>query len=1047
MKRAMVLLGAFVFAAQGFTQDRPGVVWWSAPVEPGEYVQVHGGAWGTSPVIEMAKGTDFRGARKIVPVQVTETGLCFEFPPKMDAGLVTCRVVSESGVSEPFVLNEPEVWWIQGDLGEAASPGGWVRFFGRCLSRGDGASTKLVSEKGREYRLKLSKKDVWSLDAPLPENFPAGSYTAYVSNGSGGADGWRKAGEVAVRAYGEVWKKDVFNAADYGAIANDGFDDTLALQATLAAAATNGGGIVYLPRGRFQCNAKLVIPPCTLLRGVSKDESQLYWPDMEEPPEALIEGSHSFGVEDLFIHAGKYRQGIVCQNDMAGKHELGSSRTMLSHDITIRRVCFKLLTDQWVLRNTAEYEKRAYLRGNGIVARDVRFIRVEDCDIYCSKEGSSTLYFVLTGEYVKISGCRINGSGWAVVGGDKVIFERNDAYNCTYSISAVSRNLYWGENAQHDLYTNNREAITHDGAKVAFAGTVGATCDGVKMKLIFEDGKPVYHEGEAAWIGYDLQLIEGKGAGQTRTIKSLANGTDVEIDRPWTIQPDATSRYVVAAERKRLIYVDNTTEDSVVAIQLYGGLTEGIVARNTCTRSGGFRGFGMIYHRIIPLWFVQYLDNRIEAGNGYRGPANELPSLDSVFEFSDYGRDNLTLTRTCLMRRCESESNANIIMDSANGLVERCTVRHADVGIRSRRHADSLVLHDNRFDNVLQPLTTAVQDNAVIAPAKRVLNALDGASAILGNQTPSEWEKIRGQLQKQSLPATPQDEASAQKLLVQALRTLSAKHGEQIFDARLGRVLLGVEFDIRHWDGDTWRAFTDAPSLTYKAPFMVSLAKQMPAVTCDIEAAELGGWKIANGTFNLVPGKMSAVNPEITSPEGPKGYFKMPLTCVFRGDGWQLKCLYKSKQYTENRVLPWVVATAPVGDDPKIDKANWTAANVSVHGEVELDGTLPSDKTAVACAMIRVTRPTSLAFTVHGNARLFVDGRRVTVDIGRGNQCNVPLDIGDHVLKVVPRPTVKKDKDPPLKFKLFCNTSDTVQPGDFVFLPVDTLLSQTNALK
>ena len=1042
MKNAMMLLVTFVFAAQVLAQEAPGMVWWSAPVEPGEYVQLHGGAWGNNPIVEIAKSADFRGAHKIIPVQVTETGICFEVPQKMAAGLMTCRVVSEGGASEVFVLNEPEVWWVHGDLGESASPGGWVRFFGRCLSRDGGASVKLVSEKGKEYRLKLTKKDVWSLDAPLPENFPLGIYTAHVSNGSGGSTGWRKAGKVEVRAYGEVWKKDVFNVADFGAIANDGFDDTIALQATLAAAAANGGGIVYLPRGRFQCNAKLVIPPYTLLRGVSKDESQLYWPDMEEPPEALIEGSHSFGIEDLFIHAGKYRQGIVCQNDMAGKHELGSSRTMLSHDITIRRVCFKLLTDQWVLRNTAEYEKRAYMRGNGIVARDVRFIRVEDCDIYCSKEGSSTLYFVLTGEYVKISGCRINGSGWAVVGGDKVIFERNDANNCTYSVSAVSRNLYWGENAQHDLYTNNREAITHDGAKVAFAGTVGATCDGLKMNLIFEDNKPVYHEGEAAWVGYDLQLIDGKGAGQTRTIKSITNGTDIVIDRPWTIQPDATSRYVVAAERKRLIYVDNTTEDTGIAIQLYGGLTEGIVARNTCTRSGGFRGFGMIYHRIIPLWFVQYLDNRIMSGNSYRGPANELPSLDSVFEFSDLGRDNLVLTRTCLMRRCESESNANIIMDSANGLVERCTIRNTDVGIRSRRHAETLVLHDNRFGNVLQPLASVVQDKATIAPAKRILAALDGASAILGKHTPSEWKKIRAQL----ATATRHDETSAQELLTQALRTLSATHSEQTFDARLGRVLLGVEFDIRNWDGDTWRAMTESPSRTYKAPFLASLAKHMPTVTCTIEAAELDGWKIDNGTFDLTPGKMNAVNPEITSPEGPKGFFKMPMTCVFRGDDWQLKCLYKSKQYTENRILPWIITTAPASDNPKLDKANWTAAKLSPHGEIEIEE-LPSNKTAIACAMIRVTRPTSLSFTIQGNAHLFIDARRVTTDLSRGNQCNIPLDIGDHVLKIIPRPTDKKDKDTPLKFKLLCNTSDAVQPGDFTFLPVDTLLTQTNALK
>ena len=82
---------------------------------------------------------------------------------------------------------------------------------------------------------------------------------------------------------------------------------------------------------------------------------------------------------------------------------------------------------KYLIKNTDEYEKRAYLRGTGLVIRDARFVRVEDCDIFCSKEGSTTLYFVLEAEHLRIADCRINGSGWAVVGGDKVVFENNDA--------------------------------------------------------------------------------------------------------------------------------------------------------------------------------------------------------------------------------------------------------------------------------------------------------------------------------------------------------------------------------------------------------------------------------------------------------------------------------------------------------------------------------------------------------------------------------------------------------------------------------------------
>ena len=534
-----------------FAQEPPAVVWWSDPVTPGELVQIHGGAWGTNPVVEVAgmdnrsakapaaaPTPDFRRAVRVTPVKVTDTGICFELPRHLESGLAACRVISSTGTtSKPFILNAPEVWWLQGDLGDAASPGGWLRLFGRSLDANGSARVALIGANGGRTELTPVKRDVWSLDAPLPANLPCGTYTVFVHNGRGGRAGWRAAEPLTVRPYQEVWKTDRFDVTAFGAIPNDGLDDTPALQAALAAASTNGGGIVYLPRGRFQCNGTLQIPERTLFRGESRETTELYWSDCEEPPENLIEGTSAFGIEDLFIHSGKYRNGIVCKNETSGKHELaGGSRIgeASAHDITLRRVRLKLIIDQYILKNTSEYEKRAYLRGNGLVVRDARFVRVEDCDIYCSKEGSSTLYFVLEAQNLRIANCRVNGSGWAVVGGDHVIFENNESWNCTYSIAPVCRNLFWSGNRQHDLFTNNRESITHDGARTAFRGLVHAACDGTRMTLDFGDKKTEYRHGPDYWVGREIQLVEGRGAGQTRTIKALTNNV-VRIDARWAI--------------------------------------------------------------------------------------------------------------------------------------------------------------------------------------------------------------------------------------------------------------------------------------------------------------------------------------------------------------------------------------------------------------------------------------------------------------------------------------------------------------------------------
>lgn len=1055
MKISAIVCAASFSAIVARAQEAPSVFWWSAPVEPGELVQVHGGAWGTNPVVEVVEAMkgfalsdakpDFRKAKRLRPVSLTDTGICFEYPKTCSADApACCRIVTDAGLtSAPFILNEPTVWWLHGDLGADASPGGWLRLFGRCLDRAGRTEVVLKSGK-RQISLKVTQRDIWSLDTLIPENLAPGTYTVAVSNGTGERNGWRDAGTVTVRPYQEIWKSDRFDVTSFGAIPNDGLDDTLALQAALAMAATNGGGTVYLPRGRFQCNGTLQIPVRTLFRGESRETTQLYWPDGEEPPENLIEGTSAFGIEDLFIHAGKYRNGIVCKNDAAGKHELGGGShpdEVTARDITVRRVRLKLLIDQYLIKNTAEYEKRAYLRGNGLVIRDARFVRVEDCDLYASKEGSTTLYFVLSAEYLLIRNCRINGSGWAVVGGDKVIFENNDAYNCTYSIAPVCRNLFWSKNRQHDLFTNNRESITHDGARTAFRGTLPARCEGLRIEMDFGGEKNPYRNGPAYWIGQNVQLVEGRGAGQTRTITALTNNT-VTIDRPWSVAPDATSRYVIAAERQHLLYVDNDTEDSSIAIQLYGGLTDGVLARNRSSRSGGFIGFGMDYHGIIPLWFVQFLDNQILEGNGYRGPGNEVPPRDSVMSIVDHGNER-SLTRSCVIRRGILHNNARLEMSSANGIIENCLVKNADTGIAvSGKHARSIVLRGNRFENVAEPLDPVARQQAVMHPAERVLTLLAGAEAALGEKTPAGWGALKKQLTASLTDATFSD-AAARDALLKALRTLAPANGPaQVYDMRVAEALLGATLRIQAWDSGMTRLLASENATEAMVTLQAGLAPTAPETSCKIVFAEVPGWRFASDTAAcLTPGSTSAVKVSMAAPAGSKGFFRLPVTVEYSGDGWALKCRDTLQTLTENRICQWVASGPFAANTPaKPGPQSWQAlTNANVHGAMNLNERFGPNNTgtvAIASAVLRVTRPTSVRLDFSGPVRLFMDGKRLGTDLPRCAWGSIMLAPGDHLLKAV---TVPEKKDA-WQFKVSCDITGTCLPGDLIVLPAAEVL-------
>ena len=89
----------------------------------------------------------------VKPLQVSDHSIKLVIPPTFKPGLFAFRVRNGAEVSPVRVVNAPDVWRLQGDKGEAASPGGWVRLFGKCLNFG---GTSLVT-------LKAKQGDCWSL--------------------------------------------------------------------------------------------------------------------------------------------------------------------------------------------------------------------------------------------------------------------------------------------------------------------------------------------------------------------------------------------------------------------------------------------------------------------------------------------------------------------------------------------------------------------------------------------------------------------------------------------------------------------------------------------------------------------------------------------------------------------------------------------------------------------------------------------------------------------------------------------------------------------
>eukprot|EP00825_Cyclidium_porcatum_P003234 TRINITY_DN11497_c0_g1_i1.p1 TRINITY_DN11497_c0_g1~~TRINITY_DN11497_c0_g1_i1.p1 ORF type:complete len:223 (+),score=17.42 TRINITY_DN11497_c0_g1_i1:201-869(+) len=151
----------FSFAPLSAASAAPQIIQASAPVQPDETVLIVGDGFGKDCIVELgqlANGTvtapQTNNAvkvdrwNKISPLQTTSQSIKFVVPKSWPRGVWACRVRQGDAVSSPYILNAPTPWWWNGDGGEFASSGGWVRVFGHSLNFGGQSRALLQAADG-----------------------------------------------------------------------------------------------------------------------------------------------------------------------------------------------------------------------------------------------------------------------------------------------------------------------------------------------------------------------------------------------------------------------------------------------------------------------------------------------------------------------------------------------------------------------------------------------------------------------------------------------------------------------------------------------------------------------------------------------------------------------------------------------------------------------------------------------------------------------------------------------------------------------------------
>lgn len=724
LKVGAALLGPMLFATLA-SADEPVIVWASSPVRPDETVLIAGHALvdldSTPPKSSVELGVyppdeagdpNGQAARPPEPsawhviqrLRADAESVAATVPAEWPLGLWACRIRTASTASAPILLNAADAWWSQGDQGESASVGGDVRIFGKALAfAGLEPSVMLRTGGNATIPLPVTQVTPYAVTASVPRTCPAGSFEMWIHNGLGGPAGWQLAGAIDVTSKPN-WKTERFNVRDFGP------KPEAAIRAALAKADENGGGVVYLPRGRYGLTQPLVIPDGVVLAGESRELVSLFWADFESPPQSLISGKR-FGLQDLSLSCQQHRHVVVIDRD---------SEEAFIHRIRIRANChFMTEHPGKPFRGRSGPESNRNL-GAGIAIYGRNFA-VTDCDVLAS----DFAIYLVNAHHGRITGNTFlyGGRGYRIESSREIVFENNTVEG--FGLTAIGNDIatFWSNACTHLFFVNNtlrrmfgadREMMTLDAGGGAYLGTV-AVVDGNRLTLaadpVFKDYAPKPHQN---WVGAAVMILEGKGVGQYRIV-TAHQGRDWEVDRPWTVAPDAASVISIVPFRGRNLFIGNTCEDGG-PFQLYGSAHECLVAENTGRRMDGFLVWGLDPHGWgqQPSWYCQFLDNTILEGNAYGHRTGGFGTAAAGAPGDGKGRS----IRDVVYRRnaCLNNSAISIGGNLQGALVEHNVIENSDVGISIRSPAVNVILRGNHFDNVVTPTKGDGLPEATVIP-------------------------------------------------------------------------------------------------------------------------------------------------------------------------------------------------------------------------------------------------------------------------------------------------------------------------------------------
>lgn len=508
---------------------------------------------------------------------------------------------------------------------------------------------------GDFIEIPVRKSSAYEAILTLPETFAEGSWALHAHNGLGGPLGWSNPLTLEVRRE-EPWPTDVFSIDD-ALRAGKSVDDALA--DALQSIARNGGGILQLNAGIYPITRPVILPRRTVLRGAGRDYTWLSLPvgDGPKPPYVAITGEGDFAVEDLCIEAVHAPLLIVAPTFLPASFDEAFRAPFCwsahrAHNVTIRRCHLaQHILQSHDRRSDAEHVRRmkdyvingatqseggfnaVYLRGDSLDVRDNSIlgggsgvtllgcssVRVAHNIIRCGASGHA-LYAI--GKLTWPAGFREGLGDGATIRGNychEILVHDNTL--TAHCIMARDLFYFYGGGVNCHVARNDISDIEKTYDAEAFGchlwmarwtepriRITGPTCAEI-----------IDPTGEVARECLDdavLDVVAGRGIGQMRRI-IRREGNSIEIDQPWTVQPDDSSEVVFTAPSPfhKITVVDNRIVNTGASIIFWGTSNDIVIDGNTVADGPGILVWSVRLAANQKVWggaaFSQIINNTI----------------------------------------------------------------------------------------------------------------------------------------------------------------------------------------------------------------------------------------------------------------------------------------------------------------------------------------------------------------------------------------------------------------------------------------------------